>query len=257
MERHRGPIRAAVAVLALLLAAPALAGAAELTVLCARGVRQVVAAIADDFQRTARHTVWLSYPGPEGIVQRAQATAGDVVIAPMADIETLEAHGVVPRGTRVVLGHVSLGVAVRAGTPLPDISTPSRLRRAVLLATSLAHLDPERDAVGRHVVDVLAAIGIAPLVRPKTTFVSEGARAVEAVGRGDVALAIVGVSDIRGVEDVAFAGSLPASLQHTVLYAAAVHARSAAPEAAADLVRHLAGAAARARLAAGGLEPVP
>ena len=257
MEGHRGPIRAAVAVLALLLAAPALAGAAELTVLGARGVRQVVAGIADDFQRTAGHTVWLSYPGAEGIVQLAQATAADVVIAPMADIEALEADGVVQRGTRVVLGQVALGVAVRAGTPPPDISTPSKLRRAVLLATSLAHLDPERDAVGRHVVDALAAIGIAPLVRPKTTFVGEGARAVEAVGRGDVALAIVGASEIRGVADVAFAGPLPASLQHTVVYAAAVHARSATPDVAADLMRYLTGERARARITAGGLDPLP
>ena len=240
-----------------MLVAPALAGAAELTVLCARGVRQVVAAVSDDFQRTARHTVWLSFPGSEGLVPRAETTPADVIIAPLAEIEALEARGVVQRGTRVVLGRVSLGVAVRAGSPLPDISTPTKLRRTVLQATSLAYVDPERDAVGRHVVDALAAIGIAPLVRPKTSFVPEGARAVEAVGRGEVALAIAGVSEIRGAENVAFAGSLPAELQHTVVYAAALHARSATPDVAADLMRHLAGAPARARLVAGGLEAVP
>jgi molybdate transport system substrate-binding protein len=239
------------------LVAPALAGAAELTVLCARGVRQVVAAVSDDFRRTARHTVWLSFPGSEGLVPRAEASTADVIIAPLAEIEALETRGVVPRGTRVILGRVSLGVAVRAGTPPPDISTPTRLRRAVLLATSLAYVDPERDPIGRHVVDALAAIGIAPLVRPKTTFVPEAARAVEAVGRGEVALAIAGVSEIRGAEDVVLAGPLPAELQHPVVYAAALHARSATPDVAAALMRHLAGDAARARLAAAGLEPVP
>ena len=240
-----------------MLVAPALAGAAELTVLSARGVRQVVAAVSDDFQRTARHTVWLSFPGAEGLVPRAEATPVDVIIAPLSEIEALEARGIVQRATRVILGRVSLGVAVRAGTPLPDISTPTKLRRTVLLATSLAHVDPERDVVGRHVVDALSAIGIAPLVRPKTTFVPEGARAVEAVGRGDVALAIAGASEIRGTQGVTFGGALPAELQLTVVYAAAIHARSATPDAAVALVRHLSGDAARARLAAGGLDPLP
>jgi molybdate transport system substrate-binding protein len=241
----------------LALAAPTAAGAAELTVLSARGVRQVVAVVTGDFQHTAAHTVWLSYPGSEGLVPRAASGPADVVIAPLPEIEELEARGMVDRGSRVILGRVSLGVAVRAGTPLPDVSTPTTLRRAVLLATSLAYVDPEHDAVGRHVVDALAAIGIAPLVRPKTTFVSDGTRAVEAVGRGETALAIAAVSEIRGAADVALAGSLPASLQLTVVYAAAMHARSATPDAAAALLRHLAGDAARARLGAGGLEPVP
>ena len=257
MEGDRGPVRAAVAAgLALVLAVPTVAGAAELTVLSARGVRQVIAAVADDFQRTARHTIWLGYPGSEGLVPRATATLADVVVAPLSDIEELEARGVVEHGTRVVLGRVSLGIAVRAGMPPPDVSTSTKLRRTVLVATSLAYVDPERDAIGRHVGDSLAAIGVALLVRPKTTFVTEGARAVEAVGRGDVTLAIAGITEIRGVQGVAFAGSLPAELQHTVVYAAAIHARSGIRDAATELLKHLGGDSARARLTAGGLEPV-
>jgi molybdate transport system substrate-binding protein len=258
VEGDRGPVRAAVAAgLALVLAAPAFAGAAELTVLSARGVREVIAAVADDFQRAVGHTVWLAYPASEGLVAHATATPADVIVAALSDIAELEARGVVEPGTRVVLGRVSLGVAVPAGMPAPDVSTPTKLRRTVLVATSLAYVDPERDAIGRHVVDSLAAIGVAPLVRTKTTFVTEGARAVEAVGRGDVTLAIAPLTEIRAVGGVSYAGSLPAELQHTVVYAAAVHARSGTREVATELLKHLAGDSARARLTAGGLEPAP
>jgi molybdate transport system substrate-binding protein len=253
--RGRAP-RIALALLVALVV-PAAAGAAEITVLCPRLLQRVIADAAAEFQRTTRHETWLVYGPGDGIVQRASTEpAVDIVIASVAAMAQLEAKGAVRRGTRVVLGRVGLGVAVRAGTPPLDVSNPANLRRAILQATSLGYVDPARDAsVGGHLVQVLEGIGIAPLVRPKTTLFPEGKGALDRVARGDIALAFAAVSEIRGAEGVELAGPLPPPVQQLVVYAAAVLTRSAAPDVAAAFLAHLGAAATRARLKAGGVDP--
>src|SRR5438105_4830316 len=103
--------------LALVLVTPALAFAGEITVLCPRGMQHVVAAAAEAFQRTTRHTVWLSYGTTGAILRRATADEVDVVINSEAGVAELEAKAAVRPGTRVLLGRVGIGVAVKAGAP--------------------------------------------------------------------------------------------------------------------------------------------
>ena len=236
------------------LAAPGVADAAEITVLCARDMQHLVAAAADEFQRAAGHQVWLSYGTADGVVQRARTEAADVVIGRAAAVTELEREGAIRAGATIVLGRVAVGVGVRAGMRAPDITSSAKLRRAILLATSLGYVDPNRDAVGRHVGDVLDGIGIAPLVGLKTTLFPDGPRALAALVRGEIALVLGAVSEIRAVEGVVLAGPLPAPHQSTHVYTAAVLTRSPAADAARAFLEHLASADVRTRFAAGGVE---
>lgn len=245
----------AIALVAVLLT-PAIADAAEITVLCSRAVQHVVAAAAEAFQRTTRHSVWLSYGETAAVAGRALTESADVVIANVPAVTELETKAAVRSGTSVVLGRVGLGLAVRAGTPHPDIASTTNLRRAILQATSLAYPDPERGAsAGHHVSHVLDLLGIAPLVSFKTTLFADGPRALASVARGQIALAVAPISEILSVEGVALVGPLPADHQLTIVYAAGVMTKSAAPDVAGAFLAYLASAEMRTQLTAAGVEP--
>jgi molybdate transport system substrate-binding protein len=241
--------------LVLVLGVPVAAPGGEITVLCPRVMQQVIAAAAADFQRSARHDVWLSYGAGDAIDQRARTETADIVITSVVGVAQLEASGAVRPGTRAMLGRVALGVAVPAGSVAPEISTPAALRRALLQATTLGYVDPGRDpGVGGHVVRILEDIGIALLVRPKTTLFPDGTSALDRVARGQVALAIAPISEIRGAGGVRLAGPLPQAIQRPVDYAAAVLTRSAAPDVASAFLAHLRTTEMRVRLKAGGVD---
>src|SRR5512132_4114467 len=110
--------------LALTLAAGA--GAAdELTVLCPRGVQAPLAVIAERFGAEGGHRVRFAYGTAGAIARRAtEGEPADVVVTAARGLDDLLARGVAVTGTRVSVGAVGVGIAVRAGTPTPDVSTP-------------------------------------------------------------------------------------------------------------------------------------
>jgi molybdate transport system substrate-binding protein len=52
-------------------------------------------------------------------------------------------------------------IAVRAGTPKPDVSTPEALKAALLAAPSLGYADPARGGQGgTHFAKVIEQLGL-------------------------------------------------------------------------------------------------
>ena len=95
---------------------------ATLNIFCAGAAQAVVTQIAAKFQRDSGNFVNASF-GAVGAM-KARVVAGepaDVIVLTAALIDELIEQGVVVRGSRVDLGKVGTGVAVRAGTPLPDV----------------------------------------------------------------------------------------------------------------------------------------
>ena len=263
IEQARSRVRLAFRVVAVLvalasagLALPHVTTAAEITVLCPRALQQVVATAAQDFQRRTRHTVWLSYGTTDVIATRALTEEADVVIGSDSALTQLEARGTIRGGSRVAIGRVGLGVAVRAGMPVPDVTSERALRRTILQATSLGYADPAGGGQAAHVTQLLETLTIAALVLPKTSVFPDGRRTLEALARDRVALVLAPISEIVGSEGVKLAGPLPEGLQQTLAYAAAVMSRSAAVDVASAFLSHLRSAGVREQLKAGGVEPV-
>src|SRR2546422_6883564 len=59
-----------------------------------------------------------------------------------AAVNNLVQQGKIAPGDRLVLARVGIGVAVRAGGPKPDISSPQALKRTLLAAQSIGYTDP-------------------------------------------------------------------------------------------------------------------
>jgi molybdate transport system substrate-binding protein len=78
--------------------------------------------------------------GPDFIRNRLRrGEPVDVVIVDDATLEELIKDGRVRAGSKIPLGRSSIGMAVRAGTRKPDISSIDALKRTLLEAKSICH----------------------------------------------------------------------------------------------------------------------
>src|SRR5439155_12170060 len=108
--------------------------AAEIRVLSAGAVEPGLRAAAA-FQKQSGHTVNITFnTAPEIRKRIAGGEAFDVVIAPPAALDEFAGKVAADRAN---LGRVGLGVAVRPGAAVPDISSGEALKRSVLAAESI------------------------------------------------------------------------------------------------------------------------
>jgi molybdate transport system substrate-binding protein len=179
--------------------------------------------------------------------------AADVVVLPEPSVSTLDKAGKLRAGSRVGLARVGIGVAVRQGATVPDVSTVDALRKTLLAARSIVHSDPKGGGfTGAHIDRVFEHLGIADVVRPKVKLMFAIGGGMAAVAKGDAEIGLFNVSEILPVSGAALAGAFPAELQNYITFGGAVSTESPALDAAAEYLRLLAGA--RDAWAAGGFE---
>jgi molybdate transport system substrate-binding protein len=149
------------------------------------------------------------------------------------------------------LARVGIGVAVHEKAPLPDISTPEAMKKTLLAAKSVVHINPATGTSGRYVVEMFKKLDILEQMQAKTTLVDSG-YAVAPVGRGEVELGIHQISEILPVKGVRLAGPLPAEFQRYTVYVGAPVPGGRHPEVVADFLKFLTGKEAQSRLAPAG-----
>jgi molybdate transport system substrate-binding protein len=188
---------------------------------------------------------------------RQKVAAGepaDVVIVTDTALVALAATNAVIPETRADIARTAIGVAVREGAPLPDISTPEAFKQTVLAAKSLVYVDPGRGATsGIHFASVLQRLGIADTVKGKT-LLWPGGYAAEAVAKGQAELCVHQISEILPVKGVTLVGPLPRELQKITTYSAAVPTRAAAPEVGRAFIAFLTRPSFKAKFAVAGLD---
>jgi molybdate transport system substrate-binding protein len=180
----------------------------------------------------------------------------DVIILTAALIDELITSAQVAEGSRVDLGRVGTGVAVRAGSPLPDVRTVDVLRGNLLAAAKIVCPDPATATAGKVVMSALERMGIADQSRTKLQFFPNGYAAMRwlAASRGQLEVGITQNTEIKANRGVTYVGPLPDELQMKTIYSAGLCARAQDPEAARAFVARLTGPANRPALAAAGYE---
>src|ERR671931_1125100 len=157
---------------ATLLLWPA-AAAAELNVLISGGFSGAYEQLLPEFERTSGIKVTTGSgasqgTGPQTIAaQLARGVPADVVILSREGLDELIAAKRIALGTDVDLARVPLGVAVRAGTPKPDVSTVELLKRVLLKAKTIAM--PGSTGGIWLMTDVFPRLGIAEKINVELT----------------------------------------------------------------------------------------
>jgi molybdate transport system substrate-binding protein len=243
--------------LAALLAGVAMAaGAAEVKVLVAGALKPLVVALAPDFERATGHRVVVETATAGALAQRAAAgEAVDVLVVTQAGIDTLLPSGRLAAGSAVPLARVGIGVAVKAGTTVPDIHDVAALRRALLEARAVALIDPTAGgSSGIYLAGLFERMGIADEMRRKAVLVPGGLTGAKLVS-GEADLALQQMSELLVVPGVTVVGPLPAQVQNWTRYTGAVSAAARDAAAARALLERLSGPAAAAWMSGKGLEP--
>jgi molybdate transport system substrate-binding protein len=241
---------------ALLLAAAASpASAAEIRVLTAGAMKEVVLALLADFEKTTGHTITLANDTAGGLQRRIEGgQAFDVAVITPAVIDDLIAKGKMAPGSRVNVAQVGVGVAVREGAPKPDISTVEALKKTLVAARAVAYIDPASGgSSGIYFSGLLDRLGIAAEVKPKAKL-QAGGYVAELVAKGEADIAVHQISEILPVKGVTLVGPLPPEVRVTV-YALGVAASPADPAAVNALTARLTRADAVDVLKARGMEP--
>jgi molybdate transport system substrate-binding protein len=240
-----------------LLAAAALAmtsaQAADITVLASPAMKEAYLELVPRFEQARGHKVTTTWAGTADIMKRMQARETfDVVIAAANSIDELTDTGRLMAGSRKDLVRSGVGVTVRAGAPKPDISTAEAVKKAVLAAKSVGI---STGPSGVYMSALFEKMGIADQVKSKLKVPPSGAQIGELVAKGEVELGFQQVSEIVHVKGAQFVGPLPPEIQRVTVFAGAVHAASAEPDAARELLEFLASPEHAPLLQKHGLEP--
>ena len=230
---------------------------AQLNVLISGGFSGAYEQLLPEFERTSGIKVKTGSgasqgAGPQTIAaQLARGVPTDVVILSREGLTELIAANRIAAGTDVDLAQVGLGVAIRSGTPKPDVSTVEAFKQIALKARIVAV--PASTSGIWLTANLFPRLGIADRIDVRKT--PRGSDAAAMVAAGIAAIAVMPDSEILVAPGVAFAGSLASEIQFMQVFSAAAVAGTKQIEGARKLIAYLASARACEAIRNSGMEP--
>jgi molybdate transport system substrate-binding protein len=243
-------------VLALAAAGPTGAGAVEITLIAPGGIRAAVQQMIPEFERKTGNTVKATFGS--GLGTKAQVVKGDPFDVPIVQVpyEDVVKSGHVVAASETPLANVSVGLAVRSGTPKPDISSADAVKKLLLGAKTISYPNAANGAAaGVSFDETLKKLGIAEEMKPKIKIAQGGAGAMALLAKGEVEYGLTFVSEIITEPGVEAVGPLPRDISTPTFLSAFLSADSKNAEAAKALISFLSSADAAAVYKARGMLP--
>jgi molybdate transport system substrate-binding protein len=237
----------------------AAASAAEVRVMISGGLTAAYKVLVPEFERATGHKVLTAYGPSMGTTTNAipvrleRGEPADVLIMVGYALDDLASKGKVISDSRVELVKSPIGVAVKSGTPKPDISTADAVKRALLAVKTIAYSD---SASGVYVsTEMFGKLGIADEMKDKARKIP-ATPVGEIVARGDAELGFQQISELKPVEGIDIVGPLPDELQKITIFSAGIASVSKEPDAGKALIKFLASPAARGEIVKSGMDPI-
>jgi molybdate transport system substrate-binding protein len=209
------------AISVVLITTPLSGVAADITVLSAGAIEPGVKAAAIAFEKQTGHNIKITFnTAPELRKRMASNPAFDVVIAPPQSISDFAAANQLS-AARANVGRVGIGVAVRNGAPVPDMSTAETVKASVLAADTLVF---NRASTGLYLEGLFKKMDGYAQIESKTTRYADGASVLEHVIKGtgrEIAFAAMTEILLYTSKGLKLVGPLPPSIQNYTFYTAA------------------------------------
>ena len=232
--------------------------AAEVQVLAPGGAAPGVRALAAEYNKQGGAQIVVSSIRPALVRQRIFAGEQlDVVVQAVPAMAEAEQAGLLQAGTRMGLARGGIGVIVRKGAVVPDVSTVEGFQRAMLAANKVIVGEiAQANGAGPAILRILEGAGVLDAVKPKWQEADIGP-GTELIAKGEADIGLFNLVAVPYEVGVVLAGPVPQPLQIYTSYEGAVVAKATVPDAGAAFVRFMASDRARAVWTAKLFEPLP
>jgi molybdate transport system substrate-binding protein len=225
---------------------------AEIKVMSSVAMKAAYLELVPGFERATGYkvvTLWI--PGVDLLQRVKDDETSDLVIMQAGSIDELIKLGRLKAGSRVDLARSGVGIAVRAGTARPDISSTDALKRALVAAKSVAY---STGPSGVYIIKLFERLGIAAEVKAKSRQV-KGEPVGAVVARGEAEIGFQQVSELLPVPGIDLVGPLPPDIQQITIFSAGMQASAKEPAAAKALIDFITASAAAPVIRKCGMEP--
>jgi len=176
----------------------------------------------------------------------------DVVILSENGFKNISKLGFVLPETRTDLVRSKIGMSVKDGANIPDISTPEQFTSVLRNAESIGY---SASASGRYLSTKLwPKMGMWEEIEPKSTRVLSE-RVATVVARGDLEIGFQQISEILPIHGAAFAGPIPEELQKVTVFTTGITTKGN-KDLALKLISYLSDIDKAETINAVGLEPI-
>ena len=231
----------------------------ELSVVTSGGFTAAYNILAPQFEKETGIKLITTYGAssggaPDSIpVRLERGEQFDIIILSKSSLTKLTALGLIRPDSLKDLVRSSIGMAVREGVDIPDISSPELFVETLLDARSIGY---SASASGTYLSTVLfPGLGLWEQLEPKSErILSERVAAV--VARGDVEIGFQQISEILPYEGVVYVGPIPSKYQKVTTFSTGITTRANNAADAQKLIDYFSSAEVAATIAKTGLEPV-
>ncbi|MDU1690137.1 MAG: substrate-binding domain-containing protein [Bradyrhizobium sp.] len=233
--------------------------AAEIHVMISGGMTAAFKSLVPEFERRSGHKVDIAYGPSMGTTANAipvrleRGEPADVLIMVGYALSDLTTKGKVMPDSLVELANSPIGVAVKSGTPHPDISNADAVKRMLIAAKTIAYSDSASGVYGS--TEMFDKLGIREEMKGKARMIP-ATPVGEIVAQGEAEIGFQQISELKPVKGIDIVGPLPAGLQKITVFSAGIATNAREPEAGKALIKFLSSPDARKTIVESGLDPI-
>lgn len=230
--------------------------AAEITVMISGAITPSVNQLKGEFEKKTGHKVITvgggsMGNGPTTIPNRLRSgQADDLIIIARPSVDDLAKEGLIDPKSVENLVISKIGFAVQKGMPVPDISTPEKLKQVLLNAKSIAY---SSSASGIYIKNELfKKLGIEKEIATKKISESGGG----GIAKGEAEVGFQQVSELKAIKEITLVGPIPDAVQLVTPWAVGISTKAKNPEVAKEFIAFMFSPESTKVIAETGLEPV-